>query len=87
MFGQLGNNNLFYLQAWLKDTLKYSHREPSVGDKLSYTVRPKDPKLLRLLGQKSELSFYDIEVINRAYCAHTCNANVSCSYGGYQGKN
>lgn len=33
-----------------------------------YTMLPLDPTQLNALGQNSELSFYDHQIVNRAYC-------------------
>lgn len=44
---------------WLKDFAYVS------GER---SVTPKDISLLQVLGQRTELSFYDIAIVNNNYC-------------------
>ena len=35
----------------------------------AYTILPKNRKYISTLGQRSQLSFYDIKTVNEAYCS------------------
>ena len=37
------------------------------------TVETKDPLMLRVIGQRQELSFFDVKLANKAYCEGKCN--------------
>ncbi|KAL3892156.1 hypothetical protein ACJMK2_004390 [Sinanodonta woodiana] len=51
------------------------------------TIETKDPLMQRVLGQRYELSFYDVKLANLAYCKDVCyNKTLSsnCLHDGYQ---
>ncbi|XP_071142553.1 zinc metalloproteinase dpy-31-like [Mytilus edulis] len=51
------------------------------------TIITKDPLLQRALGQRFQLSFYDVKLANAAYCADKCNNTKlaqPCQHDGYQ---
>ncbi|CAC5383815.1 unnamed protein product [Mytilus coruscus] len=51
------------------------------------TIITKDPLLQRALGQRFQLSFYDVKLANVAYCADKCNNTKlaqPCQHDGYQ---
>lgn len=36
-----------------------------------YTIKPLDSTLISVLGQRTEISFYDALLVNKAYCSGT----------------
>ncbi|KAK2176354.1 hypothetical protein NP493_667g00011 [Ridgeia piscesae] len=50
------------------------------------TIVAKDRLYERTMGQRVELSFYDHQIINLAYCSRECNDRLpaACQHGGYQ---
>ncbi|KAI0221231.1 Zinc metalloproteinase nas-36 [Lamellibrachia satsuma] len=53
------------------------------------TVETRDPLMLRVIGQRQELSFFDVKLANKAYCEDVCkNSGVRqqepCQRDGYQ---
>ena len=65
--------------------LKALNPDPDIRNRQSYTIRPHDGRLLRVLGQHSELSYYDSMGINRAYCSDVCPSALLCPSGSYPG--
>ncbi|CAH1772988.1 unnamed protein product [Owenia fusiformis] len=52
-----------------------------------YTIETKDPLMQNVLGQRQELSFYDVKLANNAYCKTHCDSNLlpqTCQRDGYQ---
>ncbi|CAD5113578.1 DgyrCDS2741 [Dimorphilus gyrociliatus] len=49
------------------------------------TIDTKDSRYQRTIGQRSELAFSDIKVINLAYCQEKCKVKApNCQHSGYQ---
>ncbi|VDD87919.1 unnamed protein product [Enterobius vermicularis] len=53
-------------------------------DERTKTVITKDPYYQQTIGQREKPSFYDIKVINEAYCKDTCEKKSECKNGGYR---
>uniref|UniRef100_A0AC35G759 Zinc metalloproteinase n=1 Tax=Panagrolaimus sp. PS1159 TaxID=55785 RepID=A0AC35G759_9BILA len=61
------------------------------ADGMSKTLLTRDPNYQYTIGQRERLSFYDIQVINKAYCEDKCNDkdgmrkadSAKCKNGGY----
>uniref|UniRef100_A0A914VBM6 Metalloendopeptidase n=1 Tax=Plectus sambesii TaxID=2011161 RepID=A0A914VBM6_9BILA len=47
------------------------------------TVLTRDARYQRTIGQRERLSFYDVQVINKAYCPKHCDIDLPCFNGGY----
>ncbi|KAL8578848.1 hypothetical protein ACOMHN_022141 [Nucella lapillus] len=48
------------------------------------TVETVDPRQQRVLGQRQEMSFYDVKLANKAYCEGTCpDSTLQCLHEGY----
>ena len=47
-------------------------------------VKPHDSRMIKTMGQRSQLSFNDAKLINTAYCSDVCKGvNLQCENGGY----
>ncbi|XP_052762010.1 zinc metalloproteinase dpy-31-like [Mya arenaria] len=56
-------------------------------DESELTIRTNKPLLQHTIGQREELSFFDVKLANLAYCNDTCSPdqlNGTCLYEGYQ---
>ncbi|TKR59658.1 hypothetical protein L596_029297 [Steinernema carpocapsae] len=53
------------------------------ADGTTKTLITKDPLYQTTIGQRERLSFYDIQIINRAYCNDKCSSRNQCTNGGY----
>ncbi len=40
------------------------------------TVQTRDEYMKRVIGQRQELSFYDVKLANKAYCQGNCLENI-----------
>ncbi|CAG9538218.1 unnamed protein product [Cercopithifilaria johnstoni] len=52
-------------------------------DQKSKTLLTRDPFYQMTIGQRDSLSFYDIKLINEAYCKSYCKEKNECRNGGY----
>ncbi|OZC07065.1 thrombospondin type 1 domain protein [Onchocerca flexuosa] len=52
-------------------------------DQKSKTLLTRDPFYQMTIGQRDSLSFYDIKLINEAYCKGYCKEEDECKNGGY----
>ncbi|VDN03726.1 unnamed protein product [Thelazia callipaeda] len=52
-------------------------------DQKSKTLLTKDPLYQMTIGQRESLSFYDVKLINEAYCKGHCKEKDLCKNGGY----
>ncbi|KAM3721784.1 Zinc metalloproteinase nas-36 [Dirofilaria immitis] len=52
-------------------------------DQKSKTLLTRDPFYQMTIGQRDSLSFYDIKLINEAYCKGYCKEKDECRNGGY----
>ncbi|VDM09295.1 unnamed protein product [Wuchereria bancrofti] len=52
-------------------------------DQKSKTLLTKDPFYQMTIGQRDSLSFYNIKLINEAYCKGDCKEKNECRNGGY----
>ena len=50
----------------------------------SLTIEPHDHRMIRTMGQLSQLSFKDVRLVNTAHCSHVCGTSLQCENGGYQ---
>ncbi|KAK0426861.1 hypothetical protein QR680_009939 [Steinernema hermaphroditum] len=53
------------------------------ADGMSRTLVTRDPLYQNTIGQRERLSFYDIQIINKAYCNDKCGGRNQCINGGY----
>uniref|UniRef100_A0A0N5AJB4 Zinc metalloproteinase n=1 Tax=Syphacia muris TaxID=451379 RepID=A0A0N5AJB4_9BILA len=53
-------------------------------DEKTRTVVTMDPYYQQTIGQREKPSFYDIKVINQAYCKDVCKGKNDCKNGGYR---
>uniref|UniRef100_A0A158Q6U3 Metalloendopeptidase n=1 Tax=Elaeophora elaphi TaxID=1147741 RepID=A0A158Q6U3_9BILA len=53
------------------------------ADQKSKTLLTRDPLYQMTIGQRDSLSFYDIKLINEAYCKGYCEKKDECRNGGY----
>ncbi|CEF59840.1 Astacin-like metalloendopeptidase [Strongyloides ratti] len=51
------------------------------------TILSKDAYFDKTMGQRVELSFNDIKLINLNYCSSKCTTKITCINGGYQNPN
>uniref|UniRef100_A0A915IS61 Metalloendopeptidase n=1 Tax=Romanomermis culicivorax TaxID=13658 RepID=A0A915IS61_ROMCU len=52
-------------------------------DGQSDTIETLQPSYQRTIGQREHPSFYDVKIMNEAYCKDRCAADLDCNYGGY----
>ncbi|CAJ0596179.1 unnamed protein product [Cylicocyclus nassatus] len=53
------------------------------ADQTSKTLVTRDPLYQSTIGQRETLSFFDVEIVNRAYCSDHCSGPHKCKNGGY----
>uniref|UniRef100_A0A915AT68 Zinc metalloproteinase n=1 Tax=Parascaris univalens TaxID=6257 RepID=A0A915AT68_PARUN len=51
------------------------------------TIRTRDRNFQQTIGQRSQMSFKDIKMINRRYCSDICSRQLRCQNGGYTDPN
>ena len=65
--------------------MHYGKRAFSI-DRTSITIETRDPKYHDKIGQRAELSFRDIEIVNYMYKCNARCGKVNCGAYGFQGR-
>ena len=48
-----------------------------------YTINTFVADYQKTIGQRDQLSFNDIQLMNKIYCSDVCRTNLPCQRGGY----